>query len=261
MLKLTEIEYNYKDRNGENNFSLGPLTLEIKKGEKAAILGPNGSGKSTLLKIAAGIYKPVKGNILLGGKKYSDFSVKDLAKQIAFVPQNTVTVYPFTIYEIVMMGRTPYLNYFGYENNADCEIVEQALESVDILHLKEKAITQVSGGEIQRAFIARALAQQSDLVLLDEPNSHLDIKHQIELFDLLEKLSREKEITFISVSHDLNLAARYFERCILIKDGKIASDGKTEDIINRDSIRTVFGVNSKVYTDSDTNKLNISFLN
>jgi iron complex transport system ATP-binding protein len=261
MLKLKEIEYFYKSANGEKSFTLGPINLEIKKGEKVSILGPNGSGKSTLLKIAAGIYKPVKGKIYLGDVPYSDFAVKELAKQIAFVPQNTVTIYPFTIYEMVMMGRTPYLNYFGYENNTDCEIVEQALESVDILHLKEKAITQVSGGEIQRAFIARALAQQSGLVLLDEPNSHLDIKHQIELFDLIERLSSEKKITFISVSHDLNLAARYFNRSILIKEGKVAFDGKTEDVVNSESIRSVFGVNSKVYTDSDTNKLNISYLN
>lgn len=261
MISLKKIEYSYNNPSGEIPFKLGPLDLEIKKGEKVSILGPNGSGKSTLLKVIAGIIKSDSGEMRIDNSSYSDYSIKDLAKKIAFVPQNTLSVYPFTVYEIVMMGRTPYLNYFGYENNSDCEIVEEALDSVDILHLKDKSITRISGGEVQRAFIARALAQQSEIVLLDEPNSHLDIKHQIELFNLINELRESKNITFISVSHDINLAVHFFERSILLKNGKIAFDGETRNVINRENIKSVFDVNSKIVLDAETNKLNISFLN
>lgn len=261
MISLKKIEYSYNNPAGEIPFKLGPVNLEIEKGEKVSILGPNGSGKSTLLKIIAGVIKPDSGEMRIDKNSYSDYSIRDLAKKIAFVPQNTLSVYPFTVYEIVMMGRTPYLNYFGYENNSDCEIVEEALNSVDMLHLKDKSIMQISGGEVQRAFIARALAQQSEIVLLDEPNSHLDIKHQIDLFNLVNELRDSKNITFISVSHDINLAIHFFERSILLRNGEIAFDGETRNVINRDNIKSVFDVNSKIVLDAETNKLNISFLN
>jgi iron complex transport system ATP-binding protein len=259
MINLQKIEFGYRGQAGTNSFHFGPIDLSIQKGELVSILGPNGSGKSTLLKIIGGILKPVNGQIELSGRRYTEYSQKDLAKKIAFVPQSGISVYPFTVYEIVMMGRTPYLNYMGYENNLDCEIVEEVLLQVDMADLKDKPITQISGGEVQRAFIARALAQQAEIVLLDEPNAHLDIKHQIDLFKLVLELNKSKGITFISVSHDLNLSARFFGRSVLLNSGNILFDGLTEDVLNKENIRSVFEVDSRISFDNQTNKLNIMF--
>lgn len=261
MLELKKIKYSYRSGNESGQFTLGPLDFQVSKGELVSVLGPNGSGKSTLMKLIAGIIKCSGGSVSIEGVSYNEIPVKELARKVAFVPQNPASVYPFTVYEIVMMGRTPYLNYFGYENNIDCEIVEEALNYVDIYPLKDKPVTQISGGEIQRAFIARALAQQAPLVLLDEPNSHLDIRHQIDLFNLIEKLNRESGITFISVSHDINLASRYFGRSVLLSKGQIVYDGNTKEVINRENIKSVFEVESKIIFDADTNRLNVSFLN
>lgn len=261
MLELKKIKYSYRLGNESSQFTLGPLDFQVSKGELVSVLGPNGSGKSTLMKLIAGIIECSGGSVSIEGVPYNEIPVKELARKIAFVPQNPASVYPFTVYEIVMMGRTPYLNYFGYENNIDCEIVVEALNYVDIYPLKDKPVTQISGGEIQRAFIARALAQQAPLVLLDEPNSHLDIRHQIDLFNLIEKLNRENGITFISVSHDINLASRYFGRSVLLSKGQIVYDGNTKEVINRENIKSVFEVESKIIFDADTNRLNVSFLN
>ncbi len=261
MLELKKIKYSYSLIDNTPRFFLGPVNLKIEKGELVSLLGPNGSGKSTLMKLITGIIKPLEGEILVESESYSNIKARELARKIAFVPQNPSSVYPFTIYEIVMMGRTPYLNYFGYENNIDCEIVEEALNNVDIYPLRDKPVTQVSGGEIQRAFIARALAQQAPLVLLDEPNSHLDIRHQIDLFNLIDRLNKENGITFVSVSHDINLAAHYFGRAVLLKNGMVVFDGNNREVINSDNIKSVFEVDSKIYYDSDTNRMNVSFLN
>jgi iron complex transport system ATP-binding protein len=156
-----------------------------------------------------------------------------------------------------MMGRTPYLNLIGFENKHDKDLVDEALERVDIAHLRNKGINEVSGGEAQRAFIARAIVQQPELILLDEPNSHLDIKHQLGIFNLLRELNIEKRLTVLTVSHDLNLAGYYSERIILMKNGKIYRDDVTEKILTRENILDVFGVDSSIVRNTGSDLINV----
>lgn len=246
LLSLQNISFFYGRKNN-NSYFLNDINLSIKKGEFVTILGPNGSGKTTILKLMSGSLKPQKGEVLFDGKNLNTFSKKETAKKIGFVPQATLSVFPFSIYEIVLMGRTPYLGFGGFEGQNDKEKIEEALELVEITHLKNKGINEVSGGEAQRAFIARALAQEPEIILLDEPNAHLDIKHQISVFELFKKFNEEKEITIVAVSHDLNLAGNYSGRIVLMQDGKIFGDGKGNDILTPENIKTVFEVNADTY--------------
>lgn len=245
LIELSNIEFSYHPGNGDQ-FKLDEISAAIEAGEFLVILGPNGSGKSTLLKIISGTLKPGNGIVNLKNKDLKKYSVKEIARLIAFVPQDTFTIFPFSVYEIVMMGRTPYLDMFGIENEEDHKIVEETLELVGISHLKHKGINEVSGGEAQRAFLARALVQQPKIILLDEPNAHLDIKHQIAFFDLLKKLNREEGLTVIAISHDLNLSAYYSERAILMRQGKIFMDDVKTKVLTEENIQKVFGVKTVV---------------
>jgi len=243
LLSLQNISFSY-GRNNNNPYFLKDVNLSVKKGEFVTILGPNGSGKTTILKLMSGTLKPQKGEVLFDGKKLNSFSKKETAKKIGFVPQVTMSVFPFSIYEIVLMGRTPYLGFGGFEDKNDKEKIEEALELVEISHLKNKGINEVSGGEAQRAFIARALVQEPEIILLDEPNAHLDIKHQISVFELFKKFNEEKEIAIVAVSHDLNLAGNYSGRVVLMQDGNIFSDGIGKNVLTSENIKTVFEVNA-----------------
>lgn len=245
MLTLEDISFTY-DRK-ESSFSLHDINLIIESGEFVTILGPNGSGKSTLLNLILGDLKANSGKILFEHKRYSEYSRKEIAKRISFVPQKYYSVYPFSIYEIVAMGRTPYLNFSGFENEEDHIKINKALELVGITHLKNKSINSVSGGEAQRAFIARALVQEPDLILLDEPNAHLDLEHQISIFDLLKSLNIEKKLTILMVSHDLNLSGCYSERMIFMKEGRIYLDDKKSVALTEENIFAVFNVHAKIY--------------
>lgn len=245
MLELKGINFKYGNPN--STFELRDINLEIFSGEFAAILGPNGSGKSTLLSIILGELQPSRGKIQFSNKNYGEYSRKEIAKRISFVPQKYYSVYPFSIYEIVAMGRTPYLNFLGFEKEEDIIKIDEALELVGISHLKNNSINSVSGGEAQRAFIARALVQDPDLILLDEPNAHLDLEHQISIFDLLKTLNMEKKLTILMVSHDINLSANYSRRLILMKDGKIYLDADNSTVLTEENIKLVFNVNAKVF--------------
>lgn len=246
VLELDNVNFAYLGKNGNSEFSLKNVDLKINKGEFISILGPNGSGKSTLLKIVSAIFQPVEGKVILDSIPVVSYNKKNLAKFMAYVPQTFSVAFPFSVYEIVMMGRTPYMNMFGYENKNDIDIVNSVLDKVGIYHLRKKGINEVSGGEAQRAFIARALAQKPKILLLDEPNAHLDIEHQITIFNTLDQLNSETDLTILMVSHDLNLAGYYGERILFMKDGKIEMDDAKKNILNEDNIRTIFNVESRV---------------
>ena len=254
MLRLEKIGFRYGTK--DDDFELRDINLDVSSGEFITILGPNGSGKSTLLNLILGDLVPYRGEIFFNDKPYSSYSRKEIAKRVSFVPQKYYSVYPFSVYEIVAMGRTPYLNLLGFEKEDDLIKINNALELVGISHRKNKSINSISGGEAQRAFIARAIAQEPELILLDEPNAHLDLEHQLSIFNLLKKLNDEEQLTIIMVSHDLNLAGCYSKRIVLMKSGNIFLDDEKSKVLTRDNISKVFRVNSKIYNEG--NNINVA---
>lgn len=212
------------------------------------IIGPNGSGKTTLLKSISRILKPKSGIILLDGKDVYELKVKDVAKKMAVVPQDSPTKFDFTVRDIVLMGRSPHLGRLEMEGANDMEIAENAMRLTNTGHLADRSITEISGGERQRVVIARALTQEPKILLLDEPTSHLDINYQIEILDLIKELS--KKMIVIAIFHDLNLAARYCDELILLSNGRIFSLGKPGEVITPGNIESVYGIKVIVKRDS-----------
>jgi iron complex transport system ATP-binding protein len=198
------------------------VTTSIAQGEMVGLLGPNGAGKSTLLKLAAGALHPGRGSIRLLGSDVKQLSQREIARQVAFVPQDFSVQFGYTVRQIVSLGRTPYLGVLGVERGEDRQAVEEALAEASLVNLAERVFNELSGGERQRVLVALALAQHSPIVLLDEPTAHLDIKHQIEVLELLRRLNRTRGLTVLAALHDLNLAARYFPRLILFRNAVVA---------------------------------------
>ena len=247
-LRVEHIEYAY-----EKESIIKDISFNIKKGEFISIIGPNGSGKSTLLKTLNHIYTPSKGEVYLYGEKIKNIKRQDIAKKISLVPQETHINYEFTVKDIVTMGRHPYKRRFERENPQDQSIVEEALKLTSTLDLKDRFITEISGGEKQRVIIAKALAQNSSIILLDEPTSSLDINHQIEVLNLLKNLNKEKKTTVIIVLHDINLAARYSDKIIFLNDGEIISQGSPEEVITEENIKKAYDMEIYLETNKHTN--------
>lgn len=226
---------------------LRDITLSISSGEFFSLLGPNGSGKTTLLRLVSSFYRPDAGEVYVDGKALRDYALGEIAKLIAVVPQSESIVFPFTVQEVVIMGRAPYLSGLGFEKKKDKEIARRAMRMTDIVHLAMRPVTELSGGEAHRVMIARALAQQTPILLLDEPTAHLDIKHQVELFDLLHSLNRENGLTILCVSHDINLAAQYSHRVALLSEGSFLAYGTPCDVITKENIFRAY----QTYVDVD----------
>lgn len=222
------------------------VSLDIHAGEFFTFIGPNGVGKSTLLRLITGYLRPREGDVRLEGKLLTEYSQEEIARKIAIVPQFESNTFPFSVQEVVLMGRAPYLRGFGFESKFDKEIARRAMRLTDITHLASRPVTKLSGGEAHRVAIARALAQQTPILLLDEPAAHLDIQHQLELFDLLAALHQSVGTTIICVSHDINLAARYSSKIALMHGGKILSMGKPEDVITKDHLFSAFHVRTEI---------------
>jgi iron complex transport system ATP-binding protein len=220
------------------------IELDVGLGELVSIVGPNGSGKSTLLKCINHILKTKQNSILLNGKDTSKFSIKELSKLMGYVPQTSTSAFPFTVFDVVMMGRKPYIHWSIGES--DNEIVAQMIEFLGIGHLAMRQFPELSGGEQQKVIIARALAQQSQFLLLDEPTSSLDIKHQLEILCILTGLAQSRERAVIVTMHDLNLACRFSDRIVMLKKGSIYAMGKPEDVITAQSIEDVYGIKADV---------------
>ncbi|CAN2042143.1 iron complex transport system ATP-binding protein [Candidatus Magnetomoraceae bacterium gMMP-15] len=217
------------------------LSFSVNQGEFFVIIGPNGSGKTTLLKTINGIIKPQAGSLEIQGRSFRDYTWKSLAKITAFVPQEVPSDFPFTVEEVVLMGRSPHLGILGMENLKDKEIARSAMKFTHVSKLAGRRLNQLSGGERQRVFIARAVCQEPQIILLDEPTAALDLAHQINIMDLMERLKKEKGITIIMVSHDVNLAAIYGERLLLLKKGEIISIGRPDEVINFEILERAYG--------------------
>jgi iron complex transport system ATP-binding protein len=217
------------------------LSFRAEKGEFIGLIGPNGSGKTTLLKIFYRLPTPQKGEVFYDLTPLRKMKQRDIAKRIAVVAQETYPLFPFRVIEIVLMGRSPYLGYLMFESEKDLEIAKKAMKWTEILNFSERPIDELSGGERKRVFIARALAQEPEVILLDEPTANLDIHHQIEFLDLILSLNREKGLTIVMATHDMNIAAEFCDRLILLRQGTIYKMGSPKEVITEENIERVYG--------------------
>jgi len=220
---------------------LEELSFSVPKGDFFIVIGPNGSGKTTLMKIISGLLKHRKGHLKILDRPIHRYTRKELARTIAFVPQTTSVDFPFTVMEVVLMGRSPHLGMLGLEKEEDLEAAEQALAFTGMDHLADRKMDQLSGGEQQRVFIARAICQEPQIMLLDEPTASLDLAHQSRVMDLMEKLKKDKGVTIVMVSHDVNLAAMYGDRLILLKQGQIISSGLPKEVLTYGTLEEAYG--------------------
>jgi len=238
ILKVEKVNFSY---NGYQK-TLSNISFSVSRGELLGIIGPNGSGKSTLLKIISGILKPGKGNIVLLGENLNKFSIKKISKFVSVVSQDTWIAFNFKAKEVVFMGRIPYISRIKGETLEDYRISREAMVKTQSLPLSEKNIQKISGGERQRVFIAKALAQTPQLLLLDEFTSHLDLNYKYEMLNLLKKALKEEGLTIISVFHDLNLASIASNRLILLNEGNIVKIGTPQEVLNEENLQKVYGV-------------------
>jgi iron complex transport system ATP-binding protein len=225
------------------------LDLTIPQGKITVFVGSNGCGKSTLLRALARLLKPLKGSVLLDGKEMMKWPTREVAKQLAILPQGPVAPEGLTVFQLVSLGRHPYQNWHQRWSEEDERMVRKALNETRMEPFADRTVDSLSGGQRQRAWIAMTLAQGTDVILLDEPTTYLDLTHQIEILDLLYELNERENRTIVMVLHDLNLAARYAHHMIAIHNRKIHAQGKPEEIITRDMIRQVFGLECEITYD------------
>lgn len=219
------------------------VSLQVFEGEFFVIIGPNGAGKTSLLKAVSGLHQLIAGDITVGQKDVREYTRKELARALALVPQQINSDFPFTVTETVLMGRYPHMGFLAVENKKDIELARQAMEFTEVLHLAERRLAQLSGGERQRVTIARAICQQSKILLLDEPTASLDLAHQLRIMDLMERLRQQEGVTIIMVSHDLNLAASYADRLLLLKDGRVERVGTPERVMTQEHLSQSYDCN------------------
>lgn len=217
------------------------VTLKIAGGEFVGIVGPNGSGKTTLLRTVARVLRPTSGSVTVGGREVFATDAREFARAVAVVPQDTVPAFDFTALEIVLMGRSPHLGRFQFEGATDLSIAEDAMCRTGTLEFADRQFAALSGGERQRVVIARALAQEPRVILLDEPTSHLDINYQFEILNLIRHLNKERGITVLAILHDLNLAAQYCDRLVMLGGGRIMAAGTPESVLTAENVREVYG--------------------
>jgi ABC-type cobalamin/Fe3+-siderophores transport system ATPase subunit len=225
---------------------LDSVSLTVDAGLIVGLLGPNGSGKTTLIRILAGLLTPLQGGVMLDGQPLGALSRRQLARRMALVPQETNAAFDFSVLDMVLMGRYPHLGTFALEGAQDLALAREALAATGTAQFESRLFKTLSGGEKQRVVIASALAQASDVLLLDEPTASLDLGYQMEIATLLRRLNRERRATMVLSTHDLNLAAALCDRVVLIQRGRMVADGPTEDVLTADRILSVYGVHADV---------------
>ncbi|RKY57515.1 MAG: ABC transporter ATP-binding protein [Candidatus Latescibacterota bacterium] len=224
--------------------ALEDVSLEAGEAEVVGIIGPNGSGKSTLLKCIDGILKPRVGVVLIDGKETERMRQREVARWMGYVPQGSSSTFPLTVFDVVLMGRRPYISWTAGEG--DIETVSRVLKWMGIEKLAWRQFDELSGGERQKVLIARALAQESQVLLLDEPTSNLDLRHQFEVLELIKDLARRGGLSAIMAIHDLNLAFRYSDKIVMLHRGKVFAAGEPSSVLTRENIRTVYGVDVEI---------------
>jgi len=235
MLRIHELNFRYKNIN-----ALEGVDLKLNKGEILSIVGPNGAGKTTLLKCIVRIVKPERGTILIDGKDASRMKRLDLARCVGYVPQSSPSKFPITVFDAVLMGRRPYITW--KPSKKDLEVVADLLMSMDLEDLALRGFDELSGGEKQKVLLARAFAQDPNYLLFDEPTSNLDLRHQMEVMEMISGMVREKGVAAILAMHDLNLASRFSDRILMLNAGKIFCNGEPLQVMTVENIRSVYGV-------------------
>jgi iron complex transport system ATP-binding protein len=246
MLNARDVSFAYGRGDASTRRVLDQVSLDVDRGAIVGLLGPNGSGKSTLLRILAGILTPLRGRVSIDERPIGQFTRRDLARHIAVVPQETHSTFDFSVIDMVLMGRYPHLGPFELEGVADQEIAREALAATGTSGLEERMFASLSGGEKQRVVIAGALAQASEMLLLDEPTAALDLAYQFEIAALLRRLNRERGTTMLVSTHDLNLAAAMCDRIVLLKEGRVLAQGNTSETLTADNIRLLYEVEADV---------------
>ena len=246
MLRVADVSYRYPSRRGTPGEVVHGVDVSIGRGSLTGLLGPNGCGKTTLLKLLAGVLTPDRGHIELDGRRLRALTRREIARRVAMVPQDTHPAFDYTALEMVLMGRHPHLGAFELEGPADVAIAREAMASTGTVALAGRAFMTLSGGEKQRVVIASALAQSPDILLLDEPTASLDLGYQLEVASLLAQLNRQRGVTMVLATHDLNLAASLCDRLVLVREGGVLADGPTADVLTPDLIRRLYDVDADV---------------
>ena len=246
-LSIKGIEFYYNSHK-----ILKDVTFEVKEGEVLALVGPNGSGKSTLLKCINRILKPQRGTVLLDGKNIESSGNKDIGKLIGYVPQSAFHPFSLTVFELVLLGRKPYVSW--KVGNRDKKVVWEILAIMGLDKISDRSFNELSGGEKQKVLIAMALTQEPEVLLLDEPTSHLDLRHQLEIASLIFKLVKKQKVSAIFATHDLNLAGRFSDKVAFLKEGEIFAIGSSQEVFSPEVIKEVYGIQVKVLIQTEIEK-------
>lgn len=249
ILKVENLNVGYK-----NHSIIENLNLDIERNKTYSIIGPNGCGKTTLIKTMSRNLKPLSGTVSLNGSNIFKMNTKNVARQIAILSQNNNTMSDVTVRNLVQYGRFSHKKWWTGNCDEDSKIVEWAINKTSLENLQYRKINTLSGGERQRAWLAMAIAQKPQILLLDEPTTYLDIAHQLEIMELVSKLNKEEDLTIVMVLHDINHAARYSDELIVMKDKKIFKQGNPWTILENNVLKNVFKVESEIIYDSETNK-------
>lgn len=242
LFQLTNLSFSYR-----KNMVLDDVSLQLQSGKFYGLIGANGSGKSTLLELLMGTLPPVSGTIRYRDKTIGDYPRKELATKLALVPQHFSMDFEYRVYDVVFMGRHPHIPRFSSPSRHDRKVVENAMETMDISHLQDRPIIALSGGELQRVVMARALAQETEVLILDEATSNLDIQHTIGIMRVMRERVNKKGLTVIAAIHDLNQAAAFCDYCIVLKDGHIFANDPVQEIFTTELLQTVFGVDASIH--------------
>ena len=255
-LSIEHLSFGYdREPSGRGTFSLHDVSTTIERGSLTGLLGPNGCGKTTLLKLIAGVLRPERGVVMLDGRRIDQISRRDLARRFALVPQETHPAFDYSVLEMVLMGRHPYLGAFQLEGPEDLAIARSCLSATGTAHLANRPYMTLSGGEKQRVVIASALAQDPEILLLDEPTASLDLAYQLEVASLMSRLNQNHEVTMVLATHDLNLAASVCDRLVLVRSGRILAQGPTRDVLTSATIQQLYDVEADVHVHEPSGQL------
>jgi len=246
MLRINDLELTI-----DNKQIFKDVNFEVNQGEFVALIGPNGSGKSSIIKVISRLANTFTGKVSVLGKEFTDYKIKDYSKILSTMAQHQATTQDLSVFDRVAYGRFPHLGLFSSLNKNDIAIIEQAIKDCELEHLRDSKLTNLSGGELQRVFLAACLAQEPELLILDEPTNHLDVLHQYKLLSLVRNQSINKNLTVLCVLHDINQAIKFSDRLCIMKDGQLLHNGQAKDIITEETILDVFGIQSKIYHEQE----------